>query len=142
MTQRYITNNANETMSVGKELATSLGVCTVAFYGDLGAGKTTFVRGMCEGLGYNGDVSSPTFAIVNEYHGGRLPLYHFDLYRIESFDDLYACGFYDYYDADEGILAIEWSENLAEALPNDAVVVRISYGETDQQRVIEVSREE
>lgn len=140
MTKRLITNSAAETMAVGKELAASLTGGVVAFFGDLGAGKTTFVRGMCEGVGYTGEVSSPTFAIVHEYVGGKVPLYHFDMYRVESVEDLYACGFFDYLDA--GILAIEWSENITDALPQNTVKVCMEYGETPDSRVIEIIRED
>ena len=140
MKKRFITNNANETIAVGNELAQSLSGGVIAFFGDLGAGKTTFVRGLCEGLGYHGEVSSPTFAIVHEYVGGRVPLYHFDMYRVESVEDLYTCGFYDYLDA--GILAIEWSENIVDALPPRAVKVHMQYGERDDQRIIEIEQED
>jgi tRNA threonylcarbamoyladenosine biosynthesis protein TsaE len=138
MLQKFITHSEKETRMVGKELAQSLNGGVVAFFGDLGAGKTTFVRGMCEGLAYQGEVSSPTFAIVHEYVGGRVALYHFDMYRVESVDDLYACGFYDY--LDQGILAIEWSENVLDALPKDAVIVRMTYGEQENDRIIEIER--
>lgn len=136
MKQQIITNSAVETEAVGRQLATSLSNGVVAFFGDLGAGKTTFVRGMCKGVGYTGEVSSPTFAIVHEYIGGRVPLYHFDMYRVESPEDLYACGFYDY--IDNGILAIEWSEHIIDALPQNAVKVHLSYGTHENQRIVEV----
>ena len=138
MLQKFITHSEKETRMVGKELAQSLNGGVVAFFGDLGAGKTTFVRGMCEGLAYQGEVSSPTFAIVHEYVGGRVALYQFDMYRVESVDDLSACGFYDY--LDQGILAIEWSENVLDALPKDAVIVRMTYGEQENDRIIEIER--
>ncbi len=140
MEQTVICNSAQETEEFAAQLASKLSKHSVlAFTGDLGAGKTTFTRGLCRGLGYRGEVSSPTFAIVHEYIGGRLPLYHFDMYRVESVDDLYACGFYDYLDA--GVLAIEWSENITEALPEDVIFIHLSYGETENQRKITVSRE-
>ncbi len=138
MSQCFVTKSAKETMEVGCKLAQSLNGGVVAFFGDLGAGKTTFVRGMCEGIGYTGEVSSPTFAIVHEYVGGKTPLYHFDMYRVESVEDLYACGFYDYLDT--GILAIEWSENILDALPQDAVLVHLEYGEAEDERIIRIER--
>lgn len=138
MSQSFVTKSAKETMEVGCKLAQSLTGGVVAFFGDLGAGKTTFVRGMCEGIGYTGEVSSPTFAIVHEYVGGNLPLYHFDMYRVESVEDLYACGFYDYLDC--GILAIEWSENILDALPQDAIMVHLAYGEAEDERIIRIER--
>ena len=138
MQQTLITHSPEETQQVGEQLAASLSACVVAFTGDLGAGKTTFVRGMCQGVQYTGEVSSPTFAIVHEYLGGTIPLYHFDMYRVESVEDLYACGFYDY--LEQGILAIEWSENIQDALPENTVWVHLSYGETDNDRVITIDR--
>ena len=138
MSQSFVTKSAKETMAVGCTLAQTLTGGVVAFFGDLGAGKTTFVRGMCEGIGYTGEVSSPTFAIVHEYVGGKVPLYHFDMYRVESVEDLYACGFYDYLDC--GILAIEWSENILDALPQDAILVHLAYGEAEDERIICIER--
>lgn len=96
----------------------------IAFTGGMGAGKTAFVRGLAAGLQVRGEVSSPTYAIVNEYRG-KPPLYHFDMYRIESEDDLYTTGFYDYLEAGNAILAVEWSENITEYLPEDAIFVDI-----------------
>lgn len=141
MEKTVICNSAKETEALAAELASSLTKRSVlAFTGDLGAGKTTFTRGLCAGLGYTGEVSSPTFAIVHEYLGGRIPLYHFDMYRVDSVDDLYACGFYDYLDS--GILAIEWSENITEALPKDVIFIHMEYGETENQRKITISWED
>ena len=96
----------------------------VAYLGDLGMGKTVFTRGLAAGLGYKGRVTSPTFAIVNEYEGGRLPLFHFDMYRLNSADDLFDIGWEDYL-ARGGVCAVEWSENVADALPENTVRVRI-----------------
>ena len=108
----------------------------VAYLGDLGMGKTAFTRGLAAGLGYKGRVTSPTFAIVNEYEGGRLPLFHFDMYRINTYDDLYSTGFFDYLDT--GILVIEWSENIENALPDDYISVEIKKGENDDDRIIKI----
>ncbi len=141
MEKTVICNSPKETEDLAAQLASSLTQNSVlAFSGDLGAGKTTFTRGLCRGLNYTGEVSSPTFAIVHEYIGGRVPLYHFDMYRVESVDDLYACGFYDYLGA--GILAIEWSENITSALPEDAIFIHMEYGETENQRIITITRED
>ena len=105
----------------------------LAFQGGLGAGKTTFVRGLALGLGFDGEVSSPTFALVHEYDA-KPPLYHFDLYRIHTFDDLYSTGFFDYLDAG-GILAVEWSENVAGALPEETIFVSIETLGDEERRI-------
>ena len=139
MAQHCVSDTAEETEAIGQAFASSLTTpCVVAFTGDLGAGKTTFIRGMCKGVDYTGEVSSPTFAIVHEYLGGRIPLYHFDMYRIQSAEDLYACGFYEY--LGNGILAIEWSENIWDLLPADTLVVRLAYGQNEHQRIITIER--
>lgn len=104
--------------------------CVIAFYGDLGAGKTHFIAGIAKGLGYKGETYSPTFALVNEYLGGRLPLYHFDMYRVTGWEDLYSTGFFDYMELD-GVLAVEWSENIEAALPENTL--RITLQRLDDQ---------
>ena len=96
----------------------------VAFYGDLGSGKTAFIRGFTSVISQNSAVRSPTFTIVNEYRGGSVPIFHFDMYRIESEDDLYSIGFYDY--LDRGICLCEWSENIEFALPDDYIRLEIN----------------
>ncbi len=120
----YVSHSPAETEKFAAELAPRLKSGDVrAFRGGLGAGKTTFVRGLACGLGSNAEVSSPTFALVHEY--ASVPtLYHFDLYRIHTFDDLYSTGFFDYLDAG-GILAVEWSENVPDALPPETIAVSI-----------------
>lgn len=108
----YITHSPQQTMQLAAALAAVLGAGDVLLYeGDMGAGKTRFTKGLAAALGIKEEVTSPTFALVNEYLDGRLPLFHFDLYRIDSYDDLYAIGFFDYLDRD-GIIAAEWSENI------------------------------
>lgn len=119
----YITNSPEETEELGLKLAKSLkGGEVVAFRGGLGMGKTCFTRGLARGLGFKGDVTSPTFALINEYIGGRLPLYHFDMYRISGWEDLYSTGFFDYIEKN-GVIAAEWSENIENALPESTVTV-------------------
>ena len=98
-------------------------------------GKTAFTRGLARGLGADDVVSSPTFALVNEY-SGRVPVYHFDMYRVASWDDLYSTGFFDYLDT--GVLIIEWSENIEGALPENALRITISRGESDNQRIFDI----
>ena len=119
------THSADETQALGKKLAESLRPGDViAYFGDLGAGKTAFTRGIAEGLGVSEQVTSPTYTIVNEYLSGRLPLFHFDMYRLGSSDELFDIGWEDYL-ARGGVCAVEWSENVADAIPPDAVRVAI-----------------
>ena len=120
----FITNSAQETEQVGQALGTRLLPGTVlAYEGDLGAGKTAFTRGLARGLGATEQVTSPTYTIVNEYLSGRIPLFHFDMYRLASADDLWDIGWEDYLERG-GVCAVEWSENVREAMEN-AITVRI-----------------
>lgn len=134
---QIISNSVEETERIGADLAVRLpSGSVVAFTGDLGAGKTAFVRGMAHGLGIEERVTSPTFTIVNEYEGGRRPLFHFDLYRLESADELFEIGWEDYL-ARGGICAVEWSERAADAM-DGCVQVDICRGAHDGQRVIKI----
>ena len=120
----YETNSPAETENVGAALAATLTPGTViAYTGDLGAGKTAFTRGLARGLGCNDRVTSPTYTIVNEYLSGRMPLFHFDMYRLASSDDLFDIGWEDYL-LRGGVCAVEWSENVADAMEN-AIYVKI-----------------
>ena len=122
----YTTCSPEETERLGAALAARLQPGDViAYYGGLGAGKTALTRGIAAGLGIPDRVTSPTFAIVNEYEGGRLPLFHFDMYRLNSADDLFDIGWEDYLSRG-GVCAVEWSENVMDALPEDTVWVRIA----------------
>lgn len=122
----YYSKSTLDTINIGKEIANKLtGGEVIALYGDLGVGKTHLISGIAEGLGFNGETSSPTFAIVNEYRGGRLPLFHFDMYRISGWDDLETTGFFDYQE-EGGIIATEWSENIEAALPENYIKITIS----------------
>ena len=135
----YITNGEEETQELGRRLGERLGPgAVVAFTGDLGAGKTAFTRGLAQGLGIQERVTSPTFTIVNEYEGGRLPLFHFDMYRLASSEELFDIGWEDYL-VRGGVCAVEWSENVADALEDDAVRVEIRRGDGDDQRRIHVT---
>ena len=137
----YCSNSVAETEALGEALARRLEPgAVVAFSGDLGAGKTAFVRGMARGLGIGERVTSPTFTIVNEYEGGRLPLFHFDMYRLGSADELYDIGWEDYL-VRGGVCAVEWSENIREALEEGCILVDIRRGENDDQRIIRIGRE-
>ena len=134
-----ITNSPAETEDAGASLAVRLEPGSViAFTGDLGAGKTAFTRGLARGLGVTERVTSPTFTIVNEYEGGRLPLFHFDMYRLGSSDELFDIGWEDYLRRG-GVCAVEWSENIEDALEDDAIRVDIRRGEYDDQRIITIS---
>ena len=137
MSRTITTHSEDETAAVGRELAATLSAGDVLLlYGDLGAGKTAFVRGLAEGLGVERDeVSSPTFTLIQEYRGGRLPLFHVDLYRIEDpreFDEL---GLDEI--AEDGVLAIEWAERLAARLkPSRYVAVRIEHAGEMWRRIV------
>ena len=133
----YVTHGPEETEALGQRLAEQLQAGDViAYYGDLGAGKTAFTRGLARGLGIKEPVTSPTYTIVNEYLQGRLPLFHFDMYRLGSADELFDIGWEDYLERG-GVCAVEWSENVEEAL-SGAIRVEISHlGEQDRQIVIE-----
>ena len=133
----FETHSASETEAVGARLAKAMdhgGV--VAMFGGLGMGKTAFVRGMATGRGLDAEVSSPTFALVQDY-GGTPPLVHFDMYRIETWDDLYVTGFFEYIDMG-AILAVEWSEQIENALPENAVrVIFERLSDTDRRITVE-----
>ena len=133
----FITNSPAETENLGAALGKLLPAGTVlAYRGDLGAGKTAFTRGLSRGLGCNELVTSPTYTIVNEYLGGRLPLFHFDMYRLRSSEDLWDIGWEDYLERG-GVCAVEWSENVADAL-EDAVTITIEkLGETSRRITLE-----
>lgn len=134
----YKTYSPNETENLAVKLAENIPYGKViAMFGDLGAGKTAFTRGFAKGMGINCDVSSPTFALVNEYRGAGKTLYHFDMYRISGWDDLYSTGYFDY--LDEGAsLIIEWSENIEAVLPDDCIRITINKTDDVNERIIEV----
>ena len=122
----HLSRSETETEALGRRLAEVLSPgSVVAYRGGLGMGKTAFTRGLAAGLGYPGRVTSPTFTIVNEYEGGRLPLFHFDMYRLADADALFDIGWEDYLDRG-GVCAVEWSEQVADALPADTVYVTIA----------------
>ena len=130
----YTTNSPVETEAIGAALGKILTPgAIIAYRGDLGAGKTAFTRGLAKGLGYADSVTSPTYTIVNEYLGGRLPLFHFDMYRLHSSDDLWSIGWDDYLDRN-GVCAVEWSENVDDAMEN-AIYITIEKLEGDSRRI-------
>ncbi len=129
-----ISESLEKTENIGRAIAAKLsGTEVIALFGELGAGKTAFTRGICQGLNVKDNVCSPTFAIVNEYHG-KYKVYHFDMYRVTGIDDLSSTGYFDYINT--GILIIEWSENIKEFLPNGAIMATIKYGEAENERVL------
>ncbi|MBE7008195.1 MAG: tRNA (adenosine(37)-N6)-threonylcarbamoyltransferase complex ATPase subunit type 1 TsaE [Ruminococcaceae bacterium] len=135
---QYTSHSVSDTEAFGETLAKRLRPGdVVAFTGSLGMGKTALTRGIARGLGCRGRVTSPTFTIVNEYEGG-VPLFHFDLYRLGSSDELYDIGWDDYL-ARGGVCAVEWSERVSDALPEGAVTVDIARGDGDDTRVITVT---
>ncbi len=134
-----ISHSEFETEAAGADFAQTLpDGAVVALYGDLGAGKTAFVRGMARGLGIDARVSSPTFTIVNEYLGAR-ELYHFDMYRLASAEELFDIGWEDYLSRG-GVCAVEWSENVADAFEGDEITVRIEKS-GDTERIITIGEE-
>ena len=135
----YCTSSEQETEALGQRLAHMLKPgMVIAFTGDLGAGKTAFTRGLARGLGVTQRVTSPTFTIVNEYEGGRLPLFHFDMYRLASSDELFDIGWEDYL-IRGGVCAVEWSENVADALEGDCIRVDIRRADDQHRRYITVT---
>ena len=137
MSEFFRSTSVQMTEEYGKQLAKELqGGTVLALFGGMGMGKTALVRGIAAGLGLSAEVSSPTFALVHDY-GGRPPLVHFDMYRVTGWEDLYSTGFFDYLDAG-AILVVEWSENIEGALPENAVKITISRGESDNQRIFEI----
>ena len=131
----FITNSPEQTEQVGAALGKQLKAgAVIAYQGDLGAGKTAFTRGVACGLGAKESVTSPTYTIVNEYLSGKYPLFHFDMYRLASSDDLFDIGWEDYLERG-GICAVEWSENVADAMEG-AIIVTIEKQGEDSRRII------
>ena len=135
----FITKNAEETKHIGYSLAKM--ICDgeisgkfIALRGEMGVGKTLFTSGFASYFGISG-VRSPTYTVVNQY-GNNVKIYHFDMYRVTTWEDLYSTGFFDYLDT--GVLVIEWSENIEGALPDNALKITISRGENDDQRIFEI----
>ena len=133
---KYISHSVEETEQIAMNLASKLkGDEVISFFGGLGMGKTAFTRGVCKGLGFNDGVQSPTFSLVNQYDA-KYTVYHFDMYRINTYDDLYSTGFFDYIDT--GVLIIEWSENIENALPDEYIRIEISHGDSENERIINI----
>lgn len=134
--EQYTACSLEETLGIAQNLGKTIRPGTVvAYLGGLGAGKTAFTAGLAKGMGISEPVSSPTFALVNVYYGQPTDLVHFDMYRINSPSDLDATGFFDYLDTG-AVLAVEWSENILSALPEDSLFVHLAPGKAENQRII------
>ena len=138
----FITESVDETKERASEIAKTLKEGSViGFLGDLGAGKTAFTSGFVKGLGIDCDVSSPTFSICNEYTGNGKKVCHYDMYRVDNWDDLYSTGFFDVIDTNAYILA-EWSENIFGALPDEALIIRIEKLDENKRKFTLMSKTE
>lgn len=138
----YRSGSAAETELLGERFAASLtGGEVLAFRGGLGMGKTCFVRGLARGLGFSGTVTSPTFALINEYTGGRLDLFHFDMYRVSGWEDLESTGYFDYLDRG-GVVAVEWSENIDAALDDGTIFLTFEKTGEDSRTITAARRDE
>lgn len=132
---RIIIKNENDTKEFGLKLAEQLKAGdVVALVGDLGTGKTTLSKYIAQGLGIDEVITSPTFTIVQEYHQGRLPLYHFDVYRIGDIEEMYEMGYEEYFFG-EGVSVVEWADMIEEIIPEDAKIIFIEYGAEEGQRI-------
>lgn len=139
MKQEFLSTSAEMTEQIGEQLAKTVkpnGI--IALFGGLGMGKTAFCRGFARGMNYDGEVSSPTFAIVHEYAGGRLNVYHFDMYRVETYDELYSTGYFEYAESG-GAVIIEWSENIEAILPDDCIRVEFYRTNNENERKIVIT---
>ena len=138
----FISNSPEETLAIAENFAVELNSGDViAFRGDLGSGKTCFTRGLALGIGFNGDVTSPTFALINEYLGGRLNIYHFDMYRITSWDELYSSGYFEYLEQG-GVVVLEWSENIENALPDNTTYIEFQKLGEEKRKITIFKKEE
>lgn len=132
------TGSYRQTEKLGEILAQKAGITVYAMFGEMGCGKTVLSRGIVKGLGVDADVTSPTFALINEYRSDGKSVYHFDMYRIGNEDDLYSTGYYDYLDSGSALI-IEWSENIVSSLPDDCVKIYITKTENPDERVFKIS---
>ena len=138
---KYISKNLKDTEKIASKLAKSLKPNDIiAYKGSMGMGKTAFTRALVVALGGDDVVSSPTFAIMNEYQSKLCPIYHFDMYRVTSVDDLYSTGFFDFLDTNS-LIIIEWSENIEDCLPKNTIFVDIALGEEETERIILIDKE-
>lgn len=135
---KKLIRNESDTKEFGTELAKKLNPGdVVALIGDLGTGKTTLTKAIAEGLGITEMITSPTFTIVQEYHGGRLPLYHFDVYRIGDLEEMYELGYEEYFFG-KGVCIIEWADLIMDILPPESIIIKIEYGENEEERAYHI----
>jgi len=140
MSETYLSHSEEETIDTGIKLARQLSPHdVVALFGDLGSGKTRFIKGICRGLGVIEHVSSPTFTILNEYDGNGLKIHHFDFYRLGSLSELREIGFDEYLEG-EGVCLIEWADRVQGLLPADRYDVHLSFGESPENRRIVIEK--
>lgn len=131
----FVSHSPDDTIAFAEKVGSLLkGGDIIAYKGGMGAGKTTFTRGLCKGLGLPDEVTSPTFALVNEYRGEEITLYHFDMYRISGEGDLETTGFYDYISS-ESVIAVEWSENIEDCLPKDIITIEIETTDENERKI-------
>ena len=139
MNEKTVLKNLEDTQRYGRELAERLGPGSViALVGDLGTGKTTLSKAVAKGLGVAEELSSPTFNVVKEYRSGRLPLYHFDVYRVNDPDELFELGFDEYLHG-KGVCLIEWADLIEDILPADRIDIKLSFGENEDERTAELT---
>ncbi|QIB70408.1 tRNA (adenosine(37)-N6)-threonylcarbamoyltransferase complex ATPase subunit type 1 TsaE [Aminipila butyrica] len=135
---KLVIKNEQETKEFGLKLADRLRPGSlVALIGDLGTGKTALTKYIAQGLGIQEAITSPTFTIVQEYHQGRLPLYHFDVYRVSDPDELFEIGYEEYFFG-QGVSVVEWADLILELLPEEAIVIRIAYGSQEGERIYDI----
>ena len=131
----FVSHSPDDTIAFAEKVGSILkGGDIIAYKGGMGAGKTTFTRGLCKGLGLPDEVTSPTFALVNEYRGDEITLYHFDMYRISGEGDLETTGFYDYI-SPESVIAVEWSENIEDCLPKHIITIEIETTDENERKI-------
>ena len=131
----FHSHSEEETIAFGRKLAREITAETICLFGEMGCGKTQFVKGFLQGLGYDGDVTSPTFALCYRYDADK-PVYHYDLYRLSGYDDLYSIGFFD---REPGSVSlVEWSENAEDYLPEDALRIYFEYGAEPEDRILKI----
>lgn len=136
--KRLLINNGGDIKALGVEIAKGLKPGDIiSLTGNLGTGKTTLSKAIAEGLGITEMITSPTFTIVQEYESGRLPLYHFDVYRINHVEEMYELGYEEYFFG-QGVCIIEWADLIEEIIPEDSIKIRLEYGEKEDQRILEI----